>query len=177
MINTIENTLQNTQFETEQDLRDYYTYTLGIRERMIAKITFPTSDLDASKQHSQAIYSFAYCLGLIENLKNLRVHSKKLYSFLSDEELNNLSMQKAELFSLTTNKNIQDLVKIQIKKANIAYQSGLELLPKKNHKQLRCLITRCKLALAWGKLLKSEEYKVLEKQISLTAIRKFFIAL
>lgn len=170
-INTIENTLQDTQFKTEQDLRNYYTYTAGIKERMIAKITFPESP-----QYTQAIYSLAYCLGLINNLKVLRINAKKLYGFFSDEELNSLSMQKAELFSFITNRNIEKLIILQINKAKEAYKNGLNALPEKHHKQLRCLITRCKLALAWAKLLKSENYQVLEKQISLTAIRKFFIA-
>lgn len=179
VISTIENTLQNTQFETEQEIRNFYTYTLGIRERMIAKICFADAKNKISTdptEYSQAIYHLAYCVGLINNLKNLRAHSQKLYGFFSDEELNNLAMQKAELFSLKTNNNIKSLISSELKKANQAYQDGLKLIPKKHRKYLSGLITQCKLALAWGKLLPSENYAILEKQISLTPVRKFFIA-
>lgn len=179
VISTIENTLQNTQFETEQEIRNFYTYTLGIRERMIAKICFANSKNKTNTdpaEYSQAIYHLAYCVGLINNLKNLRTNAQKLYGFFSDEKLNNLAMQKAELFSLKTNNNIKNLIITELKKANQAYQDGLILIPKKHRKYLSSLIIQCKLALTWGKLLPSENYEVLEKQISLTPIRKYFIA-
>ncbi len=172
IISTTENTLQSCQFTTEQSLRDYYTYTYGIREKMIAKILLP--DVNA---HSQAIYHFAYCLGLIDNLKNLHDFSKKMYGFFSDEELSSLSMKKAELFSLKTNPKIQELITLQTKKAKNTFEEGLLLLPKEAHKAIRCIIIRCHLALTWATLLQSEEYQILEKKIILTPFRKAIIHL
>lgn len=172
IISTVEGTLQSCQFPTEQSLRDYYTYTYGIREKMIAKVLLGGLTTDA-----QAIYHFAYCLGLIDQLQHLRDYAKRMYGFFSDEELAAISMQKAELFGLRTTHNIQRLIQQQIIKAELSFKTGLDLPPKATLKKLRCITIRCRLALTWAGLLNSEDYQLLEKKILLTPLRKVLISL
>lgn len=166
MISAIEDVVQNCQFSTEQSLRDFYTYTYGIRERMIAKIISP----DAS-QFSDVIHHGAYCLALIDNLKYLRQRAMKTYVFFSDEEARELGVDKNLVLTMKISEPLKKLFQHHINKAKEHFKlarAGTGALP------LRPLFIRAYLGLQWCDLISQEQFPIFTHQVELTAIRKWW---
>jgi phytoene synthase len=187
MISAIEDIVQNCQFPTEQALRDFYTYTYGIRERMIAKII----SSDASK-FSEAIHHFAYSLALIDNLKNIRQRAMKTYAFFSDEEARELGVDKNLVLTLKMSEPLKKLFEYQIEKAEKNFQVAQDYLitphppigtfsrkekglrREISTKQLLPIILRVHLGLKWCELVHDEGFTIFTHQVELTPVRKWW---
>ncbi|MES2203850.1 MAG: squalene/phytoene synthase family protein [Pseudomonadota bacterium] len=171
-ISAIENIVQNCQFPTEQSLRDFYTHTYGIRERIIAKILLPES-----KQYSEAIHHLAYCLGLIDNLKHLRQRAIKTYAFFSDEEARELGIDKNLVLTMKISEPLKKLLARQIEKAQEHFQLGSEKLTSNGvspQRGLKPSLIRVSLGLKWCELVRDEKFSLFTHQIELTPLRKWW---
>lgn len=168
-ITALEEITQYCQFPNEQSLRDFYTYTYGIRERMILKILCPNQS-DIMKE---SVHHGAYCLALIDNLKYIRERALKTYIFFSDEETKSLNIDKNLILSLKLSPDLMTLFEHQIQKA----KEQATYLYQKNqgnwlvHPFFRI---RCELALRWGDLIKDEKFPLFTHHIELTALRKWW---
>lgn len=172
MIDTIENIVQNAQFSTEQSLRDFYTYTYGIRERMIAKILLPEA-----KQHAEALHHLAYCLGLIDNLKHIRQRAAKTYVFFTDEETRELGVDKNLILTMKISAPLKKLFQYQIEKAHEHFRLGAEKLTLNGVSPQRRLgpsLIRAWLGLKWCGLISKEQFPLFIHQTELTPIRKWW---
>ncbi len=169
-ISTIEDRVQQSQFPDEQSLRDYYTYTYGIRERIIAKIIFPET-----KQHSEAIHHIAYSLGLIDNLKHIRARAAKTYVFFADEEARALNVDKNLVLSMKTSESLKKLFKHHIDKAQQHFQIGADSIrATTGGSLLRPLLLRGHLGLQWCELIKKEQFPLFTHQVELTPLRRWW---
>lgn len=165
IIDAIESIVQNCQFPSEQSLRDFYTYTYGIRERMIAKILSP----DAS-QFSETIHHLAYSLALIDNLKHIRQRALKTYVFFSDEEARELGVDKNLVLTMKISEPLKKLFEAQIKKARKHY----DIAKGERHSPLQSLMIKCHLGLKWCELVRDEDFPLFTHQIELTPLRKWW---
>ena len=171
-ISTIENIVQNCQFPTEQSLRDFYTHTYGIRERMIAKILFPES-----KQYSESIHHLAFCLGLIDNLKHIRQRAAKTYVFFTDEEARELNVDKNLILTIKISEPLKKLFQRQIEKAHKHFQLAIEKLAFNEVSPQRRLgpsLMRVSLGLKWCDLISQEQFPLFTHKTELTPIRKWW---
>lgn len=165
MISAIEDIVQNCQFPTEQSLRDFYTYTYGIRERMIAKIISPEAS-----QLAEAVHHGAYALALIDNLKHIRQRAIKTYVFFSDEEARELGIDKNRVLTMKNSESLMKLFEHQIEKA----QEHFEIVKKIAGSPLHPLITRIYLGLKWCELVRDEGFPLFTHQLELTPLRKWW---
>jgi len=165
-IRTIENLIQNCQFRTEQSLRDFYTYTYGIRERMIAKILSPNA-----AAVSEEIHHGAYALALVDNLKNIRQGTLKTYVFFSDEETETLGKNKNIVLTRQMSEDLKELISHHIKKI---FYHGDMVQNKKNYPALHPLIIRIELAKRWCTLIQEEDFPLFTNHIDLTPLRKWW---
>lgn len=175
MISAIEDIVQNCQFPTEQSLRDFYTYTYGIRERMIAKILLPEE-----KQYSEAIHHLAYCLGLIDNLKHIRQRAMKMYAFFSDEETRALGVDKNLVMTMKISEPLKKLFQVQIEKAYEHFLLGSKMLAFNGvspQRRLRASLIRVSLGLKWCELVRDENFPFFTHQLELTPLRKWWHSL
>lgn len=181
-ISAIEDRVQNSQFADEQSLRDYYTLTYGIRERMIAKILLPEA-----KQYAEAIHHLAYSLGLIDNLKHLRQRAAKTYVFFTDEEARVLGVDKNLVLTMKISEPLKKLFQHHIDKAKKHFQVGENILENlypaveaagrratKVHKNFLPLILRAHLGLQWCNLVGEEQFPLFTHQVELTPLRKWW---
>lgn len=166
MISAIENIIQNCQFSTEQSLRDFYTYTYGIRERMIAKIISPEAS-----QFSESIHHLAYSLALIDNLKHIRQRALKTYVFFSDEEARELNVDKNSVLTLKRSDALKKLFERQIEKAREHFNTGRATT---GGSPLRPLFIRNHLSLKWCELVRDENFPLFTHHIELTPLRKWW---
>jgi phytoene synthase len=171
-ISAIEDRVQQSQFSDEQSLRDYYTYTYGIRERMIAKIIFPEAT-----QYSEAIHHIAYSLGLIDNLKNIRARAAKTYVFFTDEEARALSVDKNLVLSMKISEPLKKLFEHHVEKAKQHFQIGADFIRATNRSHLQPLLLRGHLGLQWGDLIKKEQFPLFTHQVELTPLRRWWCCL
>ncbi len=167
IINTMESIIKNCQFPTEQSLRDFYTHTYGIRERIISKILS-----ENATQFSDVIHHGAYSLALIDNLKHIRQRALKTYVFFSDEEMQEFGINKNVILTLKTSDELKKLLMRQIEKAEKHFQHLSQ-----NHPQpfLCPLMIRAKLGLKWGELIRDENFPVFTYQLELTPLRKWWL--
>lgn len=171
-ITAIENRVQNSQFPDEQSLRNFYTYTYGVRERMIAKVLSPETNI-----YSEAIHHLAYCLGLIDNLRHLRQRTLKTYLFFTDEEANELNVDKNLVLTMKVSEPLKKLFQRQIKKAHEHFRSASEKLTLNEVSPQRRLgpsLIRASLGLKWCDLITQEQFPLFTHKIELTPIRKWW---
>lgn len=171
MISTIENIVQNCQFPTEQSLRDFYTYTYGIRERMIAKILLP----DAA-QFADSIHHLAYSLALIDNLKHIRQRALKTYVFFNDEEAREVGVDKNVVLTMKTSEPLTKLFERQVKKAQKHFKLSVEKLTL-NEVSCQPLFLRTRLGLKWCELIRDENFPLFTHHVELTPLRKWWYSL
>ncbi len=165
-VSSIEDRVQNSQFSDEQSLRDFYTYTYGVRERMIAKILLPDA-----KQHAEAIHHLAYCLGLIDNLKHIRQRAAKTYMFFSDEEARELGVDKNLVLTMKMSEPLRKLFQRQIEKAKKHFQMGRAST---RASPLRPILIRAHLGLKWCDLISKEQFPLFTHRTELTPLRKWW---
>lgn len=170
-ISAIEDRVQHSQFPDEQSLRDYYTYTYGIRERMMAKILF-----SEEKQHAEAIYHIAYSLGIIDNLKHVRARAAKTYVFFTDEEAGALNVDKNLVLSMKISEPLKKLFGHHVDKAKQHFQIGADFIRATNRLPLQPLLLRGHLGLQWGELIKKEHFPLFTHQVELTPLRRWWIS-
>ncbi len=178
-ISAIEDRVQESQFPDEQSLRDFYTFTYGVRERMIAKITFPEE-----RQYAEGIYHIAYSLGLIDNLKHLRQRAAKTYVFFTDEEARELEVDKNLILTMKISEPLKKLFGHHIEKAQQHFKIGADLLNYKRlgtslrwddtTKNLQFLSLRAHLGLQWCELIKKEQFPLFTHHIELTPLRRWW---
>ncbi len=170
-ISAIEDRVQHSQFPDEQSLQDYYTYTYGIRERMMAKILF-----SEEKQHAEAIYHIAYSLGIIDNLKHVRARAAKTYVFFTDEEAGALNVDKNLVLSMKISEPLKKLFGHHVDKAKQHFQIGADFIRATNRSPLQPLLLRGHLGLQWGELIKKEQFPLFTHQLELTPLRRWWIS-
>jgi len=171
-ITAIENQLQNCQFPDEKSLRDYYTYTYGIRERMIAKITCAEA-----KQHAEAIHHLAYTLGLIDNLQHIKSRAAKTYIFFTDEEAKELSVDKSKLLTLKISDDAKKLFQSHIDKAKKHFQIGVDMVrATTGGSTLQPLLLRAYLGLKWCDLVSEAQFPLFTHHIELTPLRRWWLS-
>ena len=171
-ISAMEERVQNSQFPNEQSLRDVYTHTYGIRERMIAKVLYPEA-----KQFAESIHHLAYCLGLIDNLKQLRQRAAKTYVFFTDEEARELGVDKNLVLTMKMSEPLKKLFQRQIEKAHEHFRLGTEKLTSNGVSPQRRLgpsLIRAYLGLKWCDLISKEQFPLFTHQMELTPIRKWW---
>ena len=174
-IGAIEDRVQNSQFPDEQSLRDFYTHTYGIRERMIAKILLPEA-----KQYAEGIHHLAYCLGLIDNLKHIRQRAAKTYVFFTDAEARELGVDKNLVLTLKMSEPLKKLFQRQIEKAYEHFRLGVEKLVSNEASPQRRLgpsLIRAWLGLKWCDLVSQEQFLLFTHRVELTPIRKWWHSL
>ncbi len=171
-ISAIEDRVQNSQFPNEQSLRDFYTHTYGIRERMIAKILFPEA-----KKYAETIHHLAYCLGLIDNLRHIRQRASKTYVFFTDEEARALGADKNLILTMKMSEPLRKLFQCHVDKAREHFRLGTEKLASNEVSPQRRLgpsLIRAYLGLKWCDLISQEQFPLFTHQTELTPIRKWW---
>ncbi len=193
-ISAIEGIVHHCQFPTEQSLRDFYTYTYGIRERMIAKILCPNAS-----QYSDAIHHLAYSLALIDNLKHIYRRAKKMYLFFSDEETRELGIDKNIVLTMRISDSLKKLFEKQIEQASKHWKSAINIVrsnkiscqPRRTshpqdinntkvkasfgwHDALRPLFLRTQLGLKWCDLIRDENFPLFTHQVDIAPLRKWW---
>jgi hypothetical protein len=138
---------------------------------MLAKIT-----CTEAQQYAEAIHHFAYSLGMIDNLKHIRQRASKLYVFFTDEEAQQLALDKNLVLTLKISAPLKKLFTYHIEKARQQFQQGLDLLSNKQTMtaSLLPLILRTHLGLKWAELIIEEQFPLFSQQTELTPLRKWW---
>jgi phytoene synthase len=150
------------RFDNIEDLMVFIINTFGQSETAIARLM--GEDIET---HREAILQAATLLALTYFVRHLRQHSKRSFFFLPESELTQCNVSHKNILDFTTTDNIKQLLSLQHDK----------VMKADSFKQCRPTFLRCKLAKQWWKAVKSERYQVLEKQVLIPALRKFFLVL
>lgn len=123
---------------------------------------------------------FADALGvaleLTRILRNVLPDARQGRRYLPEDELRRHGVSHADLLKTQTNAPLRDLFRAQISRIRDCQRQALEQLPKLNRYAQRPVLIRLALDRALLDEIEADGYRLLEQRISLTPLRKFWLA-
>jgi 15-cis-phytoene synthase len=171
LIDGMAETLHAHVFAKFEDVTIHIMRTAGLRELLISDI------MRQNKPHQEEIiYQFALTLQLAEYIQHLRLYIVHGFIPFAEDEMKKYQVTVAMLEKLETTKEIQALLQYQKHKAELAYQKAYAALSPADRLANMSVIIRCEIALVNLNMIASSQFKVLEHLISLTPLRRWWIA-
>lgn len=171
IIEGLEQSLISPQFNNFEDVMIHIMRTAGVRELLIANVLQENNLIE-----KEIIYQFAFVIEYTHYLQQLHRYVRNDIFYFSQDEMQPLHVTEAQLHEYVTTNNIHDLLKLQSEKIERAYQNILKL-PNVILSALSNTFARCKMNYAVLQAIKSEEFKVLEKFVDITPLKKWWLSL
>jgi len=96
--------------------------------------------------------------------------------YIPQDELQKFNVSKEDILNHQMTDNARQLMAFQAQRANDYYQKAFELLPESDRYSQRCGIIMSAIYQATLKEIEDDHYRVLDQRISLTPLRKLWIA-
>lgn len=123
---------------------------------------------------------FAHELGialqLTHILRKVRHNALKGRFYIPEDEMRRFSVSHSDLLQLHTPERVRDLFKFQAERVRDYECRAFEQLPDRDRYAQRSHIVLAKITMVLLNEIESENFRILEQRVSLTALRKFWIA-
>lgn len=130
-------------------------------------------------QHHQTL-KYAHELGLAFQLTNIirdvGEDAQRGRIYLPLEELERFGVKPAEILHRQHSERFQSLLKFQYDRAIQAYDRALSFLPREDRKAQRAGLAMASIYRALLEEIRRDQFRVLERRISLTPLRKLWLA-
>ena len=171
IIDGMEMDLDQTRYATFKDL-SLYCYRAASVVGLLAAEIFGYQDRGSLK--------YAHNLGMAFQLTNIlrdvREDAQRGRIYIPLDELEQFGVTEADMLSSRNTKEVSDLLQYQAQRAREYYQKAFELLPEQDRYSQRSGLIMATIYLHTLNEIEKDSSRVLESRISLTPIRKLWLA-
>ena len=160
--------IANSHFETFEEVVIFTMQTAGAREKMIVDIVTPGNNISV-----EIIYELTLALELTHYIQHLRPYIRRGLLLFSEEELKKFHLTYDDFNACKTTPNIQHLLAFQAQKVERIYEKTHAL---KSISGLNILLTQINIAHRLLKVIKGQQFELLENYIQLTPLKMWWVA-
>ena len=158
-------------YNTVDELIHYHHHTAGSIERIVAHI------LSFSDSNTlSAVNNFGICIQMVSLLRDLRKVLCHNHCYIPLNDLTKLQLSVSQLQQMVMTEEIYSLLLIQADRAKHYYKIAIGQLPKVDRCKQSSIIILAELSLKLLDQIISPESNIFKEHISLTPIRKLFLA-
>ena len=171
IIQSVHMNINRKVFYSICDLNKYFYYSHLSLNLIILKII--NSHL---KESTIFVKYISFAIQLINTINNLGldIRNKKLY--LPEEYIKLYNINLDELYDLKQTENLKYLLESLSNQAKLYYYKAIKLVNEKNKKQIRPFLIMLDIKISMLNEIEKNNFKVINQKISITPIKKIFIA-
>jgi phytoene synthase len=156
---------------SQQDFLLYCYRQCGIRTVLTAYVG------DVIQPHTiQCAHDMGVAIAIVKEIEQLRAAIQRERVYFPLEDFAAFNIEPSSLSSLKETDSLHHFLQAQADKARIHYKKALTALPVTDRAQQRHILTYGKLIMALLTLIEKDGFHVLQYQLQLTPLRKFWIS-
>jgi phytoene synthase len=171
LLDGVEQNLNQSPFATFAEVTIHIIHTAGIREELMLKVLNPNPATS-----TEIIYSLALIIELSGIVQQLRKDVKRGLIYFGDDELKQFHVTPVMLQALKTTPEIQQLLEYQHVKIERAWDKVDKEIDASQRQACKSLLIRANIAKTTLQEIKISHYRVLESFITLTPLRRWWLA-
>jgi phytoene synthase len=167
----IEQNLNLSPFKTFEDVTLHIIHTAGLLELLIAQVQAGDEIIS-----SEIIYSLSLVTELVQHIQYLRRDIRYGLVYFADDECEQFAVTEPMLHASSVTPEMQKLLQFQHEKIDRAYANALNELSQADKRYCSSLLIRAEIARVILREIAASGYQGLDKLITLTPLRYWWIA-
>ncbi len=167
--------LTQTRYLDQPNLERYCHLVAGVVGE-VAALIFGQLDISAKAQTTAYAHKLGQALQLTNILRDVGEDARKGRIYLPISELQKFDVKAHEIINAIHSDRFLALMKDQAAKAHALYDAALELLPKEDARAQKPGLMMASIYRALLREIEASDFAVMNQRISLTPLRKFWLA-